>query len=226
MIASGPVGKMVWLQARVDFMRERVIVCVLALALFGAGGCVTRELVITSDPEGATVRINETYEGTTPYTHRFTHYQVFGIRLEKDGYYPLYAKERVEAPFYEKPGVDFVSEALIPKRMHDRREFHYKLEKIDAPDPLDAVIQRAEATRDHIQATRAEQAARDVERAKPGEAATRIVPLPVKKDVREAEAEEARLKAAEEEETPGETGDDAPEGGSAESESQTGAKQE
>lgn len=149
--------------------------------VLSSAGCVTRELYITSEPEGASVLINDTYKGTTPMTHKFVHYQVFGIRLEKDGYHPLYAEEKVAAPLYEKPGIDFVSEALVPKKIHDRRELHYKLEKIEGVDKLETVLENADKMRTKIHELAEKSKIEEKER----EHIT--LPLPLKEGAKEAE---------------------------------------
>ena len=167
----------------------------LSLLLIALQGCVTREIVITSEPSGAKVRINDTYEGTTPMRHRFTHYQVFGIRIEIEGYRPIYAEEQIVPPPYERPGIDFFAE-LSPWNLHDRREFHYKLEKVEKTDNVDTVLQHAEAARERVQQTAKEQAVRDRERNERLKKVHRAIPLPLKKHAREAEEKRAREEAA------------------------------
>jgi hypothetical protein len=171
----------------------------LTLLLGLAAGCVSRELYITSEPEGASVLINDTYRGTTPMTHRFVHYQTFGIRLEKEGYHPLYVEETVSPPLYEQPGVDLISEAFWPGHLKDRREFKYTLEEVTGVDPLEEVIGRAEERREELREAVEARAERARERD-PLE-----LPLPVKESVRERE----EAAAAEQAETEAETDGDA-----------------
>ena len=106
-------------------------------------GCVNREMVITSDPPGADVWVNEQWHGTTPYRLPFKHYGVFSVRLEKDGYYPMYVKEPVKAPVYQHIGPDLVSET-IPVNIQDNRELHYVLQPIAAADEVVDIIDRCE----------------------------------------------------------------------------------
>ena len=128
-------------------IKSSVTVCYLITAmvvmlLFGAG-CVERKMVITSEPSGADVWVNEQWHGKTPYELPFKHYGVFSVRIEAVGYYPMYVKEPVSAPLYEKPGLDLVSEAAVPGTIHDNRAMHYVLQKIEAPDEVSAVLDRA-----------------------------------------------------------------------------------
>lgn len=116
--------------------------------LFGAiltlGGCVERKLVITSEPSGADVWVNNQWHGVTPYELPFKHYGTFGIRVEKEGYYPIFVKEPVNAPLYQRVGPDLVSEALVPAKINDVRKLQYTLEKIEGPDDQQDILTRAE----------------------------------------------------------------------------------
>ncbi|MBP5234195.1 MAG: PEGA domain-containing protein [Planctomycetes bacterium] len=113
------------------------------VAAFVLPGCVEREMVITSDPPGVDVWVNEQWHGTTPYRLPFKHYGVFSVRLEKDGYYPMYVKEPVKAPVYQRIGPDLVSETM-PVTIHDNRELHYVLQPIASADEVVDIVDRCE----------------------------------------------------------------------------------
>src|SRR3954465_11411233 len=94
----------------------------LLLAVCGAGlstGCVTRRVLITSDPPGAIVYRNGQYLGPTPVEEPFVYYGKYRYRLVRAGYEPLDVTQDLAAPWYELPGVDFVSENLIPYPFRD-----------------------------------------------------------------------------------------------------------
>ncbi len=118
-------------------------IAVFIAALF-LTGCVERKMIITSEPSGADVWVNEQWHGKTPYELPFKHYGVFSIRLEAKGYYPIYVKEPVPAPLYEQPGIDLVSEAAVPTTIKDNRSLHYVLQKIEEPDAIAGVLERAD----------------------------------------------------------------------------------
>ncbi len=118
-------------------------IAVFIVALF-LTGCVERKMIITSEPSGADVWVNEQWHGKTPYELPFKHYGVFSIRLEAKGYYPIYVKEPVPAPLYEQPGIDLVSEAAVPTTIKDNRSLHYVLQKIEEPDAIAGVLERAD----------------------------------------------------------------------------------
>ncbi len=136
---------------------------VLVLATVSAilSGCVERALVITSDPPGATVTVNQQWKGTTPYVVPFKHYGVYDIWIEHPGveengrmvkFYPMHVGEPVRAPKYQYPGADFVSEVLLPATLRDQHTLHYTLERVATADGIDDVLDRAQQLREASQA--------------------------------------------------------------------------
>lgn len=115
-------------------------------------GCVERALVITSEPSGANVTVNQQWKGKTPYVLPFKHYGVYDIWIEHPGYeedgrmvkfYPLHVGEPVKAPGYQYAGADFVTEVLLPTTLRDQRNLHYVLERVDQSDDVADVLDRA-----------------------------------------------------------------------------------
>src|SRR5205823_5070047 len=90
-------------------------------------GCVTRRYLITSDPPGALVFQDGQPIGSTPVEKPFLFYGKYRFQLVKDGYQTLDAQPDLVAPWYQYPGIDFFSEALIPYTFRDRQCFHYNL---------------------------------------------------------------------------------------------------
>ena len=106
-----------------------------ALALT-AVGCVERRFVITSDPYGAVVyNENDIPIGAAPADQQFVYYGKYRFKLIKDGYQTKIVEEPIKAPWYAWPGLDFVSENLIPFTIRDIRRLHYKLEPIESVSP-------------------------------------------------------------------------------------------
>ncbi len=123
------------------------LLAILALGMIATltvVGCVERNMVITSEPSGADIWVNDQWHGKTPFELPFKHYGVFSIRLEAEGYYPMYVKEPVAAPAYERLGIDLISEAAIPATIHDERNMHYVMQKIESPDAIAEVLERAD----------------------------------------------------------------------------------
>lgn len=82
------------------------------LLLAPAAGCLERRVSINSDPPGATVIVNDVELGRTPLEAGFTHYGLYDVRVEKDGYEPLRTSARARAPLHEYPPVDLAATAL------------------------------------------------------------------------------------------------------------------
>lgn len=125
-------------------------------ALVSLAGCVERALVITSEPTGADVTVNQQWKGKTPYVLPFKHYGVYDIWIEHPGYeengkmvkfYPMHVGEPVKAPGYQYAGADFVTEVLLPTTLRDQHNLHYVLERVDQADDIDDVLARASQLR-------------------------------------------------------------------------------
>ncbi|MBN2711946.1 MAG: PEGA domain-containing protein [Planctomycetes bacterium] len=184
------------------FRKYSVAVLFLAAMVVG-GGCVERKMVITSEPSGATVVVNQTWKGVTPYVLPFKHYGTYDILITHKDCYPLHVAEPVAAPLYEQPGVDIVSEVLLPTKVKDVRKLHYKLEKLAKPDNLEDILSRNDAMRAKSEEISERRRIRD-EKRNPKE-----LPLHTKKEEKEAkkEKEKAREEAVSEPELEGKNAD-------------------
>ena len=87
------------------------LLCVLSL------GCVERRLMITSEPAGALVYLNDQEVGRTPLEVPFTWYGTYDVRLVREGYQTLQTEQVAEQPWWEKPGPDLFAEAMPDKRV-------------------------------------------------------------------------------------------------------------
>lgn len=88
----------------------------LALVALGlvtvSAGCAERRIVVTSEPSGATVFINDVEVGRTPVAAGFTYYGVYDVRLRRDGFEPISTSAKADAPLYEYAGPDLITEAI------------------------------------------------------------------------------------------------------------------
>ena len=125
--------------------RAAWLVPVTCLACLSTG-CVTRRVLITSEPPGAIVYRNGQYIGATPVEEPFTYYGKYRYRLVRDGYEPLDVVQDLEAPWYQLPGPDFVSENLIPYTFREVKTLHYQLQPA-LPVRPDDIRARADALR-------------------------------------------------------------------------------
>ncbi|MEX2112076.1 MAG: PEGA domain-containing protein [Pirellulales bacterium] len=102
--------------------------CMLLVVLICAGGCVQRRLTIRSNPPGALVYVDDYQIGTTPVSTDFVYYGNRKVRLVKSGYETLTVIQPIPTPWYEYPGLDFISENLVPREIRDERVVEYQLQ--------------------------------------------------------------------------------------------------
>lgn len=115
------------------------------MAVWG-GGCIDRRIMVTSEPPGALVWLNDVEVGRTPVTTRFLWYGDYEVRVRMDGYETVTARRTAEMPVYEHPPIDLVASAL-PIRI--RRHWHFDLVplKPSTPEEDAALVERARAMR-------------------------------------------------------------------------------
>jgi hypothetical protein len=133
-------------------MTARARLTAAAITLLALAGCVDRKIRITSEPPGATVWLNDVEIGRTPAEADFMFYGRYDVRLEKDGYEPLWTDREARAPVWQYPVVDLVAEVL-PMRIDDTVEWHFTLEPAlettTDPDALRReLVERARTQRD------------------------------------------------------------------------------
>ena len=103
-------------------------IATLAVAAAALGGCVEREMKITSEPAGALVYVSDREVGRTPLSLPFTWYGDYDVLIRMDGYKTLRANANITPPWYEVPPLDLFSH-MAPWTYRDQRFLHYKLEK-------------------------------------------------------------------------------------------------
>jgi hypothetical protein len=130
----------------------------LLTALLLTGGCLERELAITTEPAGAVVWLNDEEIGVTPVSVNFRWYGDYRVRIQKSGYEILETHQPLEAPFYDHFPLDLMAD-LWPGTIRDRQEWHFDLKPAVAATS-EAIIERAQAF--HQQAQQEFDAAREV----------------------------------------------------------------
>ena len=108
------------------FARTAIVVLAI-LTLLPASGCVRRRLTVRSNPPGALVYVDNQQIGTTPCSVDFVYYGTREIRLIKPGYETLTINQPIPTPWYEFPGLDFISENLVPTKIRDNRTVMFDL---------------------------------------------------------------------------------------------------
>ncbi|HWG42067.1 MAG TPA: PEGA domain-containing protein [Gemmataceae bacterium] len=125
--------------------RNACLAMLLTVSL--TAGCVERRFVVNSDPPGALVYHNGIYLGATPVDGYITFYGKQQFRLIKEGYQTLDVVQEYYPPWYEWPGIDFVTENINPFKVRDVRSLHYTMQPMQTVRP-DDVRQQAEQLRE------------------------------------------------------------------------------
>jgi hypothetical protein len=103
-------------------------------------------MTIRSNPPGALVLVDNYEIGTTPCSTDFIYYGTRKIQLVKDGFETLTLMQPIPTPWYEFPGLDFVSENLVPGEIRDERVFAFNLQP-QVIVPTEQLLGRAENLR-------------------------------------------------------------------------------
>lgn len=123
---------------------------VLAMLVCLSVGCVERTIKITSSPQGALVYLNDQEVGRTPLVVPFTYYGVYDVRLERDGYEPMWTYERAAAPWWEYPGPDLIAEAIPDAESQLNWHFFMVPAQPSADVDPDQLVERARALQKQI----------------------------------------------------------------------------
>jgi len=102
-----------------------LLVFILAVSLLLAG-CVERKLTINTEPQGATVFLNDEEIGISPVTVSFEWYGDYNVRISKEGYETLKTHRELKGPWYDQFPFDFFA-MLNPKRTVDSYEWTFEL---------------------------------------------------------------------------------------------------
>jgi hypothetical protein len=132
--------------SKADCCPATVCIFVVFFGLMLSSGCVRRRLTVRTTPPGAVVSVDNQVIGTTPAASSFTYYGTREIRVEKDGYRTESLKQKINPPWYQFPGLDFVTDTLWPWEIRDERIVDIEM----VPQTLDStenVLGRADQLR-------------------------------------------------------------------------------
>jgi hypothetical protein len=124
-------------------IRRRAVMILLALS----AGCVERTVSIQTEPEGATVFLNDQEVGASPVRVPFTWYGDYDIIVRKPGYQTLRTHHRLHAPWYQWPFIDLFAECLVPFTIHDDRQLPVLALEPQAAPAKEALLDAAQALR-------------------------------------------------------------------------------
>ena len=123
-------------------MRTSLVPLILLLVL--CSGCVRRTIMITSEPAGVLVWVNDREVGRTPVDIDFEHYGVYDVRLESAGHEPMMTSGKAAPPWWDGVGADFFAE-LVPADLHSEIHWHYVLTPLI--EDREALVERADRLR-------------------------------------------------------------------------------
>jgi hypothetical protein len=104
------------------FAGYRLAAFVLLVAVVAAfAGCIERTVSINTEPEDAVVFLNDQEVGRSPVKVPFTWYGDYDIIIRKPGYKTVQTHEKLNTPWYALPGLDIITECLVPFTIHDDR---------------------------------------------------------------------------------------------------------
>jgi hypothetical protein len=120
------------------------------LAVIALAGCVERRLTIVTQPQGATVVLNDQEIGVSPVTVPFKWYGDYWVRISKDGYETLDTHRELKAPLHDWFPFDFFAEIVYPGRIVDAYEWSFDLSPKQYPT-RDQLIEKADVMRTQVE---------------------------------------------------------------------------
>lgn len=126
---------------------------IVLLAIFWAGlsqlGCVQRKMLINSFPEGASVSVDGQHVGYTPLAVDYLYYGTRDILVEKDGFKTVRVQKDFNAPWYQYPPLNFISDNFAMRQIQDTDSVEFQLQPKDVVDQKN-LIDRAEMLRGQV----------------------------------------------------------------------------
>ena len=126
---------------------RRIAFPAAAVFLLIAPACVERTVSINTEPQGATIILNDQEVGKSPVKVPFTWYGVYDIVIRKHGYQTIGTHHRIKTPWYQYPIIDLFAEALIPFTVHDDRVLETFALQAYEPPSKEALLERADELR-------------------------------------------------------------------------------
>lgn len=117
---------------------------IIPYLLLLAAGCIERTVSINTEPEGATVMLNDEEVGKSPVRVPFTWYGDYDIIIRKPGYQTIKTNHNIKTPWYELPGIDLFTECLMPFTVHDDRTLDTYVLQPSKPVEKQALLQSAD----------------------------------------------------------------------------------
>lgn len=119
----------------------------VAAAVLPLAACVERSLMIRTKPSGAAIFVDGDYAGKTPVRVPFLYYGTREIVVELRGFRSLRVLREIDAPFYQYPGIDFLTDVVLPTTIRDHRWLLFELTPLGAEPDREQILQRAREMR-------------------------------------------------------------------------------
>ena len=103
-------------------------------------------MTVRTNPPGAMVSVDNQVIGASPASTPFVYYGTREFRIEADGFRTETIRRKFKPPWYQWPGIDFVTESLWPGEFRDERIVDVTLVPKALPGS-DEVIARADGLR-------------------------------------------------------------------------------
>jgi len=125
-------------------------VFLLILSVVGATGCVSRRVVIRTQPEGAAVSIDGTPQGFSPVAVSYVYGGSRDIQIELDGYETIKEKVDLSDPWYLRPPVSVVTENFSPVEIRHQPVVDFQMQPKSRVNGA-LLMQRANTLRNNVQ---------------------------------------------------------------------------
>ena len=112
-------------------------------------GCVERELVINTNPQGAKILLNDEEIGTTPVAVPFKWYGDYRVHISKKGFETIKTHQELKRPAHDYFPLDFFAEIIYPGKIQDNYEWRFDLVPYQ-PIDRDTLIKKATTMHDTV----------------------------------------------------------------------------
>jgi hypothetical protein len=126
----------------------------VVVGLAALPGCVTRKMLIRSEPSGLRTLVDRTEVGRTPVEVPFEYYGDREIVILPEAATPegphfstLRTVARVRPPWWERVPFDFVADVLLPFPLEDVHVLDYRLEPAPTDETADELLEHESAGR-------------------------------------------------------------------------------
>ncbi|MFC1705236.1 PEGA domain-containing protein, partial [Planctomycetota bacterium] len=92
-------------------------------------GCIERKLIVRSAPPNALVFLDGAARGRTPLEVPFTTYGTREVALRHPRFRTQRLLVELDVPWYQWPGLDLLTEILLPFTIHDDREVFIQMDR-------------------------------------------------------------------------------------------------